>query len=434
MRRSFLFLQGLASQFFSRLGRALAAQGHAVHRVNFNGGDRLFWRLPGAVDYRGRLRDWPRFLDRLLADREITDLILFGDSRPVHRAAIPVARARGIAVQVVEEGYLRPGWITFEPGGVNANSPLPRDPAWYREEAAGLPPWREAPPLPETFRRRAVEDVAYTLARLAAAPLFRHYRTHRLRHPAMEYAGWVRRLALRPQAERRARAAIAQLAEARGPVFLFPLQLDGDSQIRVHAPAWAMRPAIERVVASFARHAPPAARLAVKLHPLDDGLIDWQRTIRTVATDNGVAHRLTIIDGGEIETVLRLVHGVVTVNSTAGMHALARAVPVFALGRAIYGLPGLTFAGELDAFWRAPAAPDLGLFDAFRRVLAVRCMIQSGFFSEVGLGVAVEAAVARLAAGSTTPARRTGIAPAGRFAETVAAAETGALETATPAE
>ena len=140
MRRSFLFLQGLASQFFARLGRALAAQGHAVHRVNFNGGDRLFWRLPGAVDYSGRLADWPAFLDRLLAERQITDIILFGDSRPVHRTAIPVARARGIAVHVVEEAYLRPGWITFERDGVNANSTLPRDPAWYREQAAQLPP------------------------------------------------------------------------------------------------------------------------------------------------------------------------------------------------------------------------------------------------------------------------------------------------------
>ena len=40
-RRSFLVLQGLATHFFVRLGDALAARGHAVHRVNFNGGDRL---------------------------------------------------------------------------------------------------------------------------------------------------------------------------------------------------------------------------------------------------------------------------------------------------------------------------------------------------------------------------------------------------------
>jgi capsular polysaccharide export protein len=221
--RSFLFLQGLASWFFDRLGKALAEHGHAVHRVNFNGGDRLFWRLPGAVDYRGRPDDWPAFLDRLLTERRITDVILFGDCRPVHRLAISVVRARGVRLHVVEEGYLRPGWISFEEGGVNANSPLPREPDWYREKAAKLPSWRESTALPESFARRAAEDVKYTAARLAAAGWYPHYRTHRTRHPLIEYAGWISRLAGQRRAERHAAETIAELPNIRGPVFVFPL-------------------------------------------------------------------------------------------------------------------------------------------------------------------------------------------------------------------
>ena len=57
-------------------------RGHAVYRVNFNGGDRAFWRLPGAVDFRGRPEEWPEFLDRLIVERAISDIILFGDCRP----------------------------------------------------------------------------------------------------------------------------------------------------------------------------------------------------------------------------------------------------------------------------------------------------------------------------------------------------------------
>jgi capsular polysaccharide export protein len=41
--RSFLFLQGPPGPFFARLGAALQAAGHAVHRINFNGGDRVSW-------------------------------------------------------------------------------------------------------------------------------------------------------------------------------------------------------------------------------------------------------------------------------------------------------------------------------------------------------------------------------------------------------
>ena len=40
----------------------------------------------------------------------------------------------------VEEGYVRPDWVTFEAGGVNGHSTLPRDPQWYLETAASLPP------------------------------------------------------------------------------------------------------------------------------------------------------------------------------------------------------------------------------------------------------------------------------------------------------
>jgi capsular polysaccharide export protein len=426
--RSFLFLQGLASWFFDRLGRALAARGHAVHRVDFNGGDQLFWRLPGAVAYRGRPRNWPTFLDRLLTERKITDLILFGDSRPLHRAAIPLARARGIRVHAVEEGYLRPGWITFEADGVNANSSLPRDPAWFRAEAERLPALRDAPAVPETFRRRAFEDVAYTLARLGTAPFFPHYRTHRLRHPLVEYAGWLRRLALMRRAGRRADAAIAELTDCGDPVFLFPLQLDGDSQIRLHAPAWATRPAIERVVASFAEHAPRHARLLIKLHPLDDGLVDWARMTREVAAARGVTNRLTIIDGGDIGQILRRITAVATINSTVGMQALARGLPVIALGNALYDLPGLTHRGGLADFWRMPTPPDAELFDAFRRVLAARCMIPGGFFSGAGIRLGVAAAVTRLEAADGLPAWRAGVAAARAFAET------GALEFSAPAE
>jgi capsular polysaccharide export protein len=425
--RSFLFLQGLASWFFDRFGRALAERGHAVYRVNFNGGDRLFWRLPGAVDYRGGLDQWPAFLNRLLAEKQITDVILFGDCRPVHRLAIPVARGRALRVHVVEEGYLRPGWISFEEGGVNANSPLPRDPDWYREKATGLPAWRDSPAPPESFARRAAEDMIYTAARLATAARYPHYRTHRVRHPLVEYAGWIGRLAGQCRAEREAVETIAALTDIGGLVFVFPLQLDGDYQIRLNSPLGGMRAVIEQVVASFARHALSDSRLLVKLHPLDDGLVDWARVVRQIAARGGVAERVMIIDGGAIETVLDHARAVVTINSTVGMTALAQGLPVIALGNAIYDLPGLTFRGTLDDFWRAPAPPDPQLYDAFRRVLAARSMIPGGFFSEAGLRLAVDAAVHRLEAAEPR-ARRAGVA------ESDALVETGALAMPTAAE
>jgi capsular polysaccharide export protein len=394
--RSFLFLQGLAARFFEALGRALAARGHAIHRVNFNGGDRAFWRLPGAVDFCGRAEEWPSFLEGVLAAAGVSDIILFGDCRPPHRAAISVARRQGVPVWVVEEGYLRPDWITFEQGGVNGYSALPRDPRWYRGEARRLPPSDHPPPLGGSFRRRAVEDVRYWLASAIAARRFPHYATHRPYFQLVEYAGWLRRLALQRRAERRAAAAIAGLPACSEPVFLFPLQLDCDYQLRVHSPFQSVRAAIDTVLTSFAGYAPTASRLIVKLHPMDSGIYDWAAITRHAAVALGVSDRLTILDGGAIGAALALSRGVVTVNSTVGIEAVAQGRAVIVLGRAIYDMPGLTFQGGLDEFWNAGEPPDPSLLDAFLRVLADRVLIPGSFFSKRGLEVAVEAAVARL--------------------------------------
>jgi capsular polysaccharide export protein len=89
-----LFLQGLASRLFADLGRAPVGRGHAGHRVNFNGDDRAFRRLAGAVDFRGRAEEWPSFLEARLDAVQIVDLIRFGDCRPLGRR-LGVAAPRG---------------------------------------------------------------------------------------------------------------------------------------------------------------------------------------------------------------------------------------------------------------------------------------------------------------------------------------------------
>jgi capsular polysaccharide export protein len=166
-----------------------------------------------------------------------------------------------------------------------------------------------------------------------------------------------------------------------------------------------MHLAIEHVLASFARHAPPTARLVVKLHPLDSGLIDWAAITGHHAVEFGIADRITILDGGDLGKLMERRPAVVTVNSTVGTLALASGLPVIALGKAIYDLAGLTFQGELDDFWSTPTPPDAELFDAFRRVLAARCLIPGSFFNEAGLMLAVNAAVNRLEATYARPAR-----------------------------
>ena len=396
VRRRFLFLQGLPGFFFSRLGAALATRGHEVRRVNFNLGDRLFWRLPGAADYRGGLDGWPAWLEARLDRWRPTDIVLFGDCRPLHRIAVALAETRGIDVHVAEEGYLRPNWVTLEAGGVNGHSFLSRDPEWYRAAAREAPPWTGGVPVLQNFLDRAREDVVYNVVAAAGFPAYPGYRTHRTHAPLREYMSWLGRLQRRGRADHAARACFEAVRAAGRPYFLFPLQLDGDYQLREHSPFFGIAPAIEVVLASFARSAPREARLLVKEHPLNSGMVDWSVKVRAEATRLGVAERVDFVDGGVLEDMLLHAAGVVTVNSTVGFLALAFGAPVVAIGDAIYGIPRLTFQGALDDFWTGGERPDAEVFDAFRRVVAQRTQLNGGFFSERGIELAVAAAVERL--------------------------------------
>jgi capsular polysaccharide export protein len=301
-----------------------------------------------------------------------------------------------VQVHVFEEGYIRPDWVTIEVGGVNGHSTLPRDPDWYVEAARDLPAYGPDVGIPSSFRRRALEDLAYNFSQMLTAWRFPHQKTHRPWHPMVEYAGWAWRLSQSKRARQRAASVLQQLEAAARPYFVFPLQLDCDYQIRLHSPFRGMQPAIERVLGSFAAHAPEDAVLVVKEHPLDNGLVNWRRRVMGVAQAHGIADRVLYLEVGDVGSLVRASVGVVTINSTTGTLALASGVPVITLGQAVYDLRRVTFQGSLDAFWADPTPPDAEVFDAFRRVVVSRCLVRGGYFSEIGLDMLVRGSVARL--------------------------------------
>ncbi len=397
-RREVLLLQSLMGPFFRRVGLRLRRDGYGVHKVHFNGGDRLFWRQPGGIDYRGSLADWPDALARIIAAQDITDVLLFGDCRPMHREAIALCDRLAIPVHVFEEGYLRPDWVTLELGGVNGHSSLPRDPMTYVAEAARLPPAPQHDAVPSSFRRRAFEGVAYNAADLLTRWYYPHWTNHRPWHPVTEGFGWLRRLSRRRQAAERTVATLSALAASGAAYMLFPLQLDADAQVRLHSPFRSVADAVRRVITSFARHASPSLHLVIKEHPLDNGLNDWRALVLAEARTHGVADRVSLIEGGDIALIVRGARGLITINSTTGTLAIAVGVPVITLGHAVYNIDGITSQGPLDAFWSDPGEPDAAIFAAFRRVLIERCLVAGGFFSEAALDKVVSGALARLEA------------------------------------
>ncbi|WP_313330429.1 capsular biosynthesis protein [Sphingobium yanoikuyae] len=392
--KTFLFLQGPHGPYFSMLAQALRDRGHSALRININGGDKVDW--PGeATDYRGTFRSWPLFFDDFIVNHGVTDLVLYGDCRPYHASAHGMARLRGLRVHVVEEGYIRPDFLTLQDDGVNGNSTLPLDPQWYLDEARSLPEHDDAlPQVPSTFRARARNTMRNGLASAIMRPYFPFYRTHRPHSFVMESMAWCRKLVMRQGDARRAFDAWEEVKDR--PYFTLPLQLNSDYQIRVHSPFGNMRAALRFVIKSFAQHAPDNVFLVVKRHPLDPGLVAWSRLTRRLAAHYGVRDRVVYLADWDIAEVVEKSLGVITVNSTVGTLALNSGKPVMVLGHAVYKVPGIVYQGSLDNFWSAPKAPDLKLYAAFRRVLIDRCLIRGGLLSEEGLQMLVDNAVDRL--------------------------------------
>ncbi len=395
-RRTFLFLQGPSSPIFAKIATRLEASGHACLRINLNVGDQIFWRRGGARNYRGSIASWTTYVEAFIRRHSVSDLVLLGEERPYHQMAIAAARKHGIEVFVVEMGYLRPDWLTLERGGMSSNSHFPADAKQILVGAAGLPEpdWRRR--HTQTFLAEAAYDLLYNLPNVFLWFLFPGYRRHAIFHPLAEYAGWVRRLAASKRQRKAADRLIGSLSSANASYFVYPLQLETDFQLRAHSPFNSQKEAIADILASFARHAPAGSKLVIKVHPLDNGLISWPRIIDGQAAALGIGERVFYLDGGNLDLLTDKSAGMVTVNSTAGLHALKQGKPVKVLGRAVFDVAGLTDQQPLDAFWAAPQPPDPDLSAAMFRLMAASIQVRGNFYSRAGTDAGAEAIAERL--------------------------------------
>ncbi|AFL48785.1 capsular polysaccharide export protein [Sinorhizobium fredii] len=395
-RRTFLFLQGPSSPIFAKIATRLEAHGHTCLRINLNAGDQIFWRRGGAHNYRGSITNWAGFVEEFIRRHSVSDLVLLGEERPYHQIAVASARRLGVEIFVVEMGYLRPDWLTLERGGMSSNSHFPADPQQILRAAAGLPEpdWRRR--HTQTFLAEAAYDLLYNLPNVFLWFLFPGYRRHAIFHPLAEYAGWVRRLTTSKRQCNAADRLIASLSSAGASYFVYPLQLETDFQLRAHSPFTSQKEAIGDILQSFSRHAPAATKLAIKVHPLDNSLIPWRRIITHQAAALGIGARVVYLEGGNLDLLTEKSAGMVTVNSTAGLHALKQGKPVKVLGKAVFDIADMTDQQPLDAFWEAPQPPDPDLSAAMFRLMAASIQVRGNFYSVAGTDAGADAIAERL--------------------------------------
>ena len=390
--RRYLLVTMPAGPFARHLAKALGERGALTRRVVMNGGDVADWGLSQAERFNAPSETFRPWIEAVIATGGYTDVVVFNDTNPYSQEALEAARAAGRRTWILENGYQRPDWITLETQGVNARSGLPRDPSAY-DDADRLAPPEDGPHLGQITPFHVYNTIRYFTCMVAMSPWMRGYRYPYTVTIAGQVFGHIRRFGAW-LISRKARDRQAERVARLTPYMLVCLQREGDSQLMVHSDLKTNRAFLTTVLDSFAAHAPADLRLVVKNHPLDPGVEDLERVTLDLATERGVRHRVSFLEGGAFAALARAARGVISVNSTAALAAIGFGVPVKLLGRAFFDIEGLVDRRPLDDFWREQSAPDAGLFHRFRRRMSVETQVYGSYHNPRHL----DATAARIAA------------------------------------
>ena len=383
-QRVFLMLQGPHGPFFDRVGQLLRDAGAQVWRVSFNAGDEFFWSDKARlIRHAAPPEEWPEHLDRIIAEKGVTDIVLYGDVRPVHAAARDAAQHYGLVMHVFEEGYLRPFWITYERGGSNGHSALMRIPLREMRNAlsnrtaeVNRPPahWGD-------MRQHKFYGALYHFFVLAANRCYPGYRTHRQIGVFQEFRLNLRRFLMTPF------DALARMREGEGvrrggfPYVPVLMQLEHDSNFVAHSPYARMSEFTDEVLDEFARSAPGHHHIVFKAHPLEDGRGGIRQAILDKARALGIEGRVHFVRGGKLARLLNQARAAVTVNSTAAQQALWRGLPVKAMGRAVFDKPGLVSDQCLADFLHDPQPPSGPAYRRYRDFLLESSQVPGGYYA-----------------------------------------------------
>ncbi len=394
-----MILQGPPSGFFRFLASEIERQGAQAIKVNLNPGDWVYSLGMNTVNFRGSSAEWPSWVREFARARHVTDVVVYGDCREYHKVAISILKPMGIVVHVLEEGYIRPAWITYERNGVNGFSRLAdmslADIDTRKVASAKVDTGRN---LGGTMWSYIFNGIAYYAATYWAQPAFPFYRIHRPQGIIEEAWTWLKRIPMLPKVRFDAKLRGARIARGNTPYFLVLLQLGGDSQMREHSGFQSNSEFIELCIRSFASSAAPDERLVFKSHPLDSNALDLKKEIRRIASHYGVEKRCSLIDGGKLAYLTDNARGVVAINSTACQVSIRRGVPTKVLGRAIYNHRPLAASGSLESFFKEPEQPDVEAYELFHRFLLLTVQINGSFYSREGIRLAVPRLVEKMMA------------------------------------
>ncbi|MDI7860646.1 hypothetical protein MRS76_01640 [Rhizobiaceae bacterium n13] len=412
-----LFLQGPAGPFFMRAQDKLNASGFDAWRVCFNAGDRLYTQRDKSLHFSGPSHLWKGWITSVLQENSFDFVVMFGCERELHNTALDQCEELGIRALCLEEGYLRPGYVTMEFGGNNSRSPIAgKLPPPGKVRRANVP---KALPCPSSFASMATYAFVYFTVRGLLSTVSERKLFHKNKRALVsEGIYWVKNYYRKFANVGHNYRTIEHLLEHHEKeYFLVPLQVHDDSQLGRPAKSWNNQKLILKSIVSFARNAPPSAHLVFKIHPMERGHSRDAHFIKQLCKLNDVADRVHIIDGGSLGLLTRHSAGMITINSTSGLSAIFHGVPLAVFGKSIYRNPSLAYCIdkgiELDRFWTLGEVPTVVKGRQYIEWLAQETLVGGDFYAAEGIDLAVENLLGKLKQASVETPRNvnSGVVP-----------------------
>ncbi len=374
--KTVLLLQGPVGTFFHRLAIKMKKNKTKVFKLNFNGGDFLFY--PSGKRCKCDEKDLENFYENFFKEKKIDAIVMYNDCRLIHAKAIKVAKELGIGIWIFEEGYLRPYCITFEKDGVNANSSLPRDKNFYL--SCNISTKESIKEIPGGFKFMAFSAFLYWLFSFLLAPFFNNKLHHRTLYP-FEFLFWFRSLYRKYLYKFTEKKLNQKIYSLEKKYFLAILQVYNDTQIKHHYKK-SIEEFIEELILSFANHARAKSYLIFKHHPMDRGYRNYSKLINGLSQKYHVEGRIFYVHDTYLPTLLKNALGCITINSTVGLSAILEGCPTKVCGNAFYNFEGLAYPKKLQFFWREAHAykPNPSLVLNFKNYLLNTNQFNGNFY------------------------------------------------------
>lgn len=382
-----LFIQGDWEGGLSNVAKDMMLNGTNVTKLVLEQTDLRYIKQGIAVTVYDRpVEEFKSWLEDYTATHSVDGYVIYNEYRPYNAIAYKLSEQLGIECIVLELGLLRPDNITIYSREFDLFDYLRKSWELAIQNPASIPVFQEPERLERlrSFSKIQQFSNAYLQSWFHSKILrrFTHFRDQRTMSLRYHFSAGLK-AALRFQGRsKQSRYNGILNTKWSNKYYIVTLQVHSDSQIVERSDFSSVEEFIGVVVESFLKHAPEDKLLLFKPHPVDRGYKDYTSLINELNAKLPKP-RFIYLDRISNPVALSNAIGAVMINSSMGISALIQGTPVIALGEAAFDLPGLTYQGNLDSFWRQAEPVHRGNVELFIRLLRHTSQGRGTFFSRM---------------------------------------------------